>query len=526
MKALPLVPGRYVARLPAAMQGRWYLALVRLPIRPASPVLRLRFMLADEAAFSDEVFFFPLPFQAKLGRHWATASLPAEASSIYLDLFGITEPPPSLVIHLITLWRPVAGFLLATGRSRLLLAALRGAGPRRLGMIQRVRSAFSLLATSTRPPISYLQWIALFDTWSSARGDALLASPRRRLWPDITVLLFETGADAPLQASIASLKAQIAPAPYRVIDHPAALGNAAAETGTEYVALLQAGEVLARHALALLADQVAAAERPQAVYADEDRVSPVGERHSPLFKPEPNHLLMLSGTLVRGIWLIRREVLLRYPEAAADWAETLRLDLWLRLYQDQAAVHSRRIPYVLTHRRDDAEAAPPEALAAVVRRHIARSGFGMQVAPSYPLELRVSAPLGASMKVGIIVPTACRSPQTLKCLSAVLASTASVEFELLLVISQTAPLEKSQQAIIEQICRDHRARYVISATEHFNYAQANNFGAQQMKSELICLLNDDVAPLSEEWLSVMVGHLSDPRVGVVGAKLIYPNETV
>ena len=43
---------------------------------------------------------------------------------------------------------------------------------------------------------------------------------------------------------------------------------------------------------------------------------------------------------------------------------------------------------------------------------------------------------------------------------------------------------------------------------------------------LLLLLNDDVAPIDAGWLDHMVAHLDDPRVGIVGPRLLYPDGTV
>ena len=57
----------------------------------------------------------------------------------------------------------------------------------------------------------------------------------------------------------------------------------------------------------------------------------------------------------------------------------------------------------------------------------------------------------------------------------------------------------------------------------FNYSLANNAAVTATEAPLVCLLNDDVEPKDPDWLARMVGHLCDPCVGAVGAKLDYPN---
>ena len=44
--------------------------------------------------------------------------------------------------------------------------------------------------------------------------------------------------------------------------------------------------------------------------------------------------------------------------------------------------------------------------------------------------------------------------------------------------------------------------------------------------DFVCLLNDDVEVISDGWLSEMMGWALCPTVGVVGAKLLYPDRSL
>jgi O-antigen biosynthesis protein len=94
------------------------------------------------------------------------------------------------------------------------------------------------------------------------------------------------------------------------------------------------------------------------------------------------------------------------------------------------------------------------------------------------------------------------------------------------VISQTSPLDGAQFATIARLSADPRFRYIMVEQENFNYSLANNAAVAATRGPLVCLLNDDVEPKDPDWLARMVGHLCDPRVGAVGARLDYPNGLV
>ena len=51
-------------------------------------------------------------------------------------------------------------------------------------------------------------------------------------------------------------------------------------------------------------------------------------------------------------------------------------------------------------------------------------------------------------------------------------------------------------------------------------------GVRNAAGELVLLLNNDIEVVSEEWLSEMAAQALRPRIGAVGVKLLYPDDTV
>ncbi|HEX2862724.1 MAG TPA: glycosyltransferase, partial [Lacunisphaera sp.] len=64
------------------------------------------------------------------------------------------------------------------------------------------------------------------------------------------------------------------------------------------------------------------------------------------------------------------------------------------------------------------------------------------------------------------------------------------------------------------------------AGEGFNYSRLVNLGTARADTPLVLHLNNDVEALQPGWLEDMAGWLSVPGVGVVGAKLLYPDGTI
>ena len=62
--------------------------------------------------------------------------------------------------------------------------------------------------------------------------------------------------------------------------------------------------------------------------------------------------------------------------------------------------------------------------------------------------------------------------------------------------------------------------------EGFNYSALNNFGVSHAKGEYLVLMNNDIEMITEDWLEEMLSTCQRREVGVVGAKLYYPDDTV
>lgn len=465
-----------------------------------------------------------------------TSFIPAGARSARLEVFGGRRPSGAAALSFRPTGTAGAAARLLTAHPDLAAGLAGKIGPALLRpelAKARLRDTLARAIAAEKPVEDYRLWFPLFGAWSS--GDL----PAVQRGPSLGFLVFHGGGDADhpaMGATLAGLRRQHGPAqPHAVVGGAARAGFRAALASLppcDYVGILQAGEVLPPHASLLARDQLAALGLPAVAYADEDQRASDGVPSAfPLFKPEPNRALMVSGTLSRGLWLVRRGLLADMGDDAPDtghrWAEALRLDLWLRLYEagGARAGGTRRLPFVLTHRRPDAAAAPPEEVARVVGAHFRRAGLPFEAEPAWPLRPRARL-LPRPGKVTIVVPSALRSAEAERCIEAVLAGTRYADFELVVAVSQPGPLDAAQRAAAARIEADSRARVLPLRAERFNFSWVNNSAIAATAGEHVLLLNDDVTPIEPDWVGAMAAHLSDPAVGIVGAKLLYPAGTV
>ena len=125
-------------------------------------------------------------------------------------------------------------------------------------------------------------------------------------------------------------------------------------------------------------------------------------------------------------------------------------------------------------------------------------------------------------EVTIIIPTRDRIDLLRPCLESIQTLTNYPTYRILVLDNDSkAPESFEFFSAIES-----ESLTVIPAPGEFNYSEIMNRGVDASTSELVCLLNNDTVIQSANWLTEMVAHLAEPKVGLVGALLLYPNGSI
>jgi GT2 family glycosyltransferase len=126
----------------------------------------------------------------------------------------------------------------------------------------------------------------------------------------------------------------------------------------------------------------------------------------------------------------------------------------------------------------------------------------------------------SSQRCSIVIPVHGRAGLTRQCLDTILQEPPAVDFELLVV--DDASRDETPQ-LLEAY--GERVR-VVRLESNAGFAGACNAGAEAAGGELLVFLNNDTLPVAG-WLDTLVAYADEhPTAGIVGAKLLFPNETV
>ncbi len=368
--------------------------------------------------------------------------------------------------------------------------------------------------------------------------EAMIGSVRAQAYPHWELCLADDASPSPhvrealARATTADprIKAMVRP----VNGHISAASNSALELATgEWVVLLDHDDLLSPDALLRLVEEATAHPDAVLIYSDEDKLSEAGRRYEPFFKPDFSPELFRSQNYLNHLTALRAERV----RAVGGWREGFEgsqdYDLFLRVLEGIEPARVRHVPHVLYHWR----AAPGStALAAdqkdyafdagqrALREHLARMGVGAQVerAGEWPFHrVRHALPAPAPL-VSLVIPTRDRTDLLAPCLRSVLRADYPA-LEVLVV--DNGSVEPRTYALFAELASDSRVR-VLPAPGPFNYSALNNAAVREARGEVIGLLNNDLEAIGDDWLREMVSWAVQPEIGCVGAKLLYPGDTV
>jgi GT2 family glycosyltransferase len=125
-------------------------------------------------------------------------------------------------------------------------------------------------------------------------------------------------------------------------------------------------------------------------------------------------------------------------------------------------------------------------------------------------------------RISIIIPTRDKSQLLKNCIDSVRKTTSDLEIELVVVDNDS--VESETKAFLKELA--DQGAVVLEYPGKFNYSAICNLAASNASGDYLCFLNNDTEVVSPTWLSSMVQHASQKSVGLVGAVLVYPDNTI
>ncbi len=144
--------------------------------------------------------------------------------------------------------------------------------------------------------------------------------------------------------------------------------------------------------------------------------------------------------------------------------------------------------------------------------------FSENLKYSYQHSFYKNLNIGIEKKVSIVIPTYNNWNLTANCLKSIYKVKNKTNFELLII--DNGSTDETVKGL-KEFSNRHKNIKVILNENNLGFAKANNIGAKAAKNNLLLFLNNDTV-VTDYWLDELVNTSDNEKVGIAGAKLLYP----
>lgn len=312
--------------------------------------------------------------------------------------------------------------------------------------------------------------------------------------------------------------------------------NSALEIATgEFVALLDNDDELAPIALYEVVKCLNKNADLDLIYSDEDKIDMAGKRFDPAFKPDWSPDLLLGTNYISHLGVYRRSIMEKIGGFRVGYEGSQDYDVVLRFTEQTTAERIAHIPQILYYWRilPSSTAADQSTKSyafdaglkavqdAIDRRKIKATVKHAAGNGLYEVDYQV---LSEDL-VSVIIPTRNGYDDVKRCVDSIIEKTTYSNYEI--IMADNGSDQPKMQELYATYQKQLGERFVVESIDiPFNYSRINNLAAQVAKGKYLLFLNNDTEVITPEWMTKMVSFAQLARIGCVGAKLYYPNNTI
>lgn len=270
------------------------------------------------------------------------------------------------------------------------------------------------------------------------------------------------------------------------------------------------------------------------IYSDEDKLDmDGGALFDPHFKPDFNIDLLCSVNYICHLFAVSHDLAVQAGGFCQEFDGAQDYDFIFRCTEKAAEIC--HISKVLYHWRchQDSTASNPEsklyafdAGARAIMAHYDRIGVeALKVEKGVDYGIyHTTYRIHGEPLVSVIIPNKDHHRDLDLCIRSIAekASYKNVEF----VVVENNSTEKETFDYYEEIQKEFASVHVVKWEREFNYSAINNFGVSFAKGEYLLFLNNDTELIAEDFIEEMLGLCQREDVGIVGARLLYQDDTI
>ncbi len=301
------------------------------------------------------------------------------------------------------------------------------------------------------------------------------------------------------------------------------------EAKGDWITFVDHDDVIAPDALNMIARTLREHPETMFLYTDEvvvdDRLKPTGV----MLKPAPDPVLLSGVNYINHFSVYRRERLQQIGFLRPGFDGSQDYDLLLRYLKGLADETILHLPYPAywwrrtgqTYSRKFIDRATQAARQALQDRY-STEGRPASVGPALTETLhKVDFAANHWPMISIIIPSRNSYDLIGRILRDIFENTDYPSFEVIVVDNGSTDPE------VLSLYADYATKYANFRAEvkaeTFNFARAINKGMALARGKHFLLLNNDIEVIDNSWMKELVSCLFYDKVGIVGAKLLYPN---
>ena len=290
----------------------------------------------------------------------------------------------------------------------------------------------------------------------------------------------------------------------------------------KYVMFLGSGDALTKFSLFETVKLLNSNEHIDFLYGDEDKINiTTMKRHSYFHKFAWSPDTLRSFNYIGNSYIIGRELFDSLSVPAKDNF----FNYGMILRATEKATDVCYINKVLYSKNDSKEYASGEAKPTIIE-HLSRVNYDATVsdvqmnADNYKVDYSIVG----SPKVSIIIPNHNQKDLLEKCVESILDLTIYDNYEI--VIAENNSTDDDITEYYTSLVEHKNVKIIEWNDSTFNFSKINNDICKQVDCEYLLFLNNDIELITPDWIEQMLCFAQRDDVGVVGAKLYYPDDTV
>lgn len=300
----------------------------------------------------------------------------------------------------------------------------------------------------------------------------------------------------------------------------------------DYIVLLDHDDILTFDALFELATSINNDPELDIIYSDRaifsnDTYKILAYHYLPGFSPDylrstnyMSHLITYSNKIIKRVGFEHEgyngsqdyELLLRCSEKTNKILHIPKVLYYCRAAKGSVAQNPENKMYAY------------EAGREAISEHIERIGYPGKVEFlsdlfAYRIKYEIK-----QQKVSIIILNKDHIIDLKRCIKSILSLTTYSNYEILVVENNSN--DQDTFHYYDSLASNSKIRIIEAKSTDFNYSALNNMAVDNANGDYVLLLNNDTEVINPEWVEEMIMFAQRDDVGAVGAKLLYPNNTI